>query len=72
LINNGQVNFWGKPTNGKIKIVDYMKKFVALNINETVINQCRLEVVKYIQKNPQWEFDFDTLEPRLKKLIAFM
>jgi hypothetical protein len=53
-------------------------KFARMNINvkthsfkDEMINSCRAEIMKYVQKNPKHELDTKHLEPRLKKLLAF-
>ncbi len=41
------------------------------NFKDDMLNDCRTEIMKFIQKHPNHHLDTKYLEPRLKKLLLF-
>lgn len=41
------------------------------NFKDDMLNDCRTQIMQFIQKNPNYHLDTKHLEPRLKKLLLF-
>jgi hypothetical protein len=77
---------YSKPKRSKVIYTHYDRKdnykpvikFARLAFNlkhnafkDDMLNDCRVEIMTFIQKGAKHKVDFKHLEPRLKKLLAF-
>lgn len=74
------------PKSNRLAYLSYSKEFkgqcikfsrVSINMKsnafkDDMLNACRAEIMKFIQDHPGYKMDQKHLEPRLKKLLAFV
>ena len=74
------------PKANRLAYLSYSREFkgqcikfsrVAINMKsnafkDDMLNTCRTEIMKFIQDHPGYKLDQKHLEPRLKKLLAFV
>jgi hypothetical protein len=57
----------------KVRIRQYAKIFDRMHIPEKYLQKVRLKLISYMKKHAKTnKFDLNTLEPKLRNLIAFM
>lgn len=54
-----------------IQFANFIKEFKKHKVRDDILNECRVEILEYIRKNPKYKIDETNLEPRLKKLLVF-
>jgi len=54
-----------------IHVLDFPKELRKHKVRDDILNECRIEILDFIKKNPKLKLDETNLEPRLKKLLIF-
>ena len=55
-----------------MRFVDFNSKFLKNKVRLDVVPDCQLEIVKWMRQHPQYKFDSNLLDKRIKELITFM
>lgn len=64
---------WKKSADNK-RVIAFSRLAINLknnNFKDDMLNDCRTQIMQFIQKNPNCHLDTKHLEPRLKKLLLF-
>jgi hypothetical protein len=64
---------WNRTTHAydSLYFRDYIGSFKKYKVRDDILDETRLEIVKYVKKHHKLKINSSNLEPRLKKLLAF-